>query len=251
LQETRTANQRHRTLVTALLVLLVAVLGVTPTATGQSKKGPMRVDLKKRHLGDSEADRFSDGDFFSGRMKLTDNFISESNRTFRNRPGAGRKRLYRLEHTLQIRFKEGFAVLGITCKTKMPRGTFALSNRRGTRAFYPRPELNLEPVTEYSQIGIGIRGLSLQLPFHPVTNWVSSSLGPNVAWTSTLSSTRQGWEWTWDDGRPREAQVSFVGHWAGPAEGLSFKTTCFAQGLDGDGAFPTARVKIEKSGIRA
>jgi hypothetical protein len=177
------------------------------------------------HLSDSKSTRITDGDFFSGRARLIDNFTAASHQRFRNTRHGRRKRVYLIRGTVAIRNKKDYAVAGASCRTSVGKGAFMLLTTRGQRAFFPRQANHIKQHTSEGSIGLSIKALSISLPFPAFTYYESTSVAPNVAWAS-LSSRVHNWSWSYDDGNPRTVLLGYAGYWAGSASKLKYKVKC-------------------------
>ena len=177
-----------------------------------------------RHLPDSRTARISDGDYFSGRARFIDTYVAASRQRFRNSRRGPRKRVYLIRGTLAIKNKPGFDVLGAECSQKSPRGTNMLLTN-DTRAFFPRPANHIEQRTREGSVGLSVKGFSVSLPFPAFTYYASTSVGPNVRWSS-LSSSVHNWTWAWDDGRPNDVLLGYAGYWQGPAKRIKYAVRC-------------------------
>jgi hypothetical protein len=215
---------RGRAIVAVTLTAIGAGLVLAPVAS--SKADPQRWRLGiARHLSDSRKARISDGDFFSGRARLIDNFVAASRQRFRNRRRGGRKRVWLVRGTLAIRNKPGYDVLGAGCRQKSPKGTFMLLTTHGRRAFFPREANHIRQHTSEGTVGLSLANLSVTLPFPAFSYYESTSVAPNVRWQS-LSSSVHNWSWAWDDGRPNDVLLGFAGYWAGPARAIKYTVRC-------------------------
>jgi hypothetical protein len=177
------------------------------------------------HLPDSKKARISDGDFFSGRARLIDNFVSASRQRFRNKRHGPRKRVYLVQGTLAIRNKPDYNVWVAGCKMKVPKGAFMLLTTHGQRAFFPRPANHIKQRRSEGSIGLSVGPLSVSLPFPAFTYYESTSVAPNVGWSS-LSSRVHKWAWSWDDGRPQNVLLGYSAYWAGSAKRIKYKLRC-------------------------
>lgn len=209
----------------SVLVAAMAALGLllAPAAPAKGLKH-WRFGIA-HHLSDSKADRITDGDFFSGRVRLIDNFVSASRQRFRNKKGGRRKRVYLIQGTLAIRNKQDYAVIGAACKTSVPKGAYMLLTTHGQRAYFPRPANHIKQHTSEGTIGLSLSHLSVSLPFPAFSYYESTSVGPNVNWSS-LSSRVHNVGWAWDDGQPRTVLLGYTGYWAGSARRIKYKMRC-------------------------
>lgn len=130
-----------------------------------------------------------------------------------------------MQGTLAIRNKDGYNVLGAACRTSVPKGSYMLLTLHGQRAYFPRPVQHLKPHHSEGSIGLSVGPLSVSLPFPAFSYYESTSVGPNVNWSS-LSSRVHNISWGWDDGRPRNVLLGYTGYWAGPAKRIKYKLRC-------------------------
>jgi hypothetical protein len=207
---------------TAGAATLVAGLALAPPASAGLKHWHFGI---AHHLADSRKARITDGDFFSGRTRLIDNFASASHQRFRNKKRGHRKRVYLLQGTLAIRNKSGYNVLGAGCRMRVPKGAYILLTTHGTRAFFPRPANHVKQHTSQATIGLSLLHFSISLPFPAFSYYESTSVGPNVAWSS-LSSSVHNWSWVWDDGYPQNVLLGYAAYWAGSAKHLTYHVRC-------------------------
>jgi hypothetical protein len=218
---------RGRRVRTIAVTLAIATIGVglagAPAASARGLKS-WRFGIA-HHLSDSRASRITDGDYFSGRARFIDNWVAASHQRFRNTRHGKRKRVYLVRGTLAIRNKRGYNVVGAGCRQSSPRGTFMLLTTHGERAFFPRPANHVEQHTSEGTIGLSLAHLSVGLPFPAFTYYTSTSVAPNVAWSS-LSSSVHNWSWSWDDGNPNDVLLGFAGYWEGPARAISYRVRC-------------------------
>lgn len=207
-------------------IAIVAALAVAVLAPPASAAGVKHWRLGiAHHLKDSRSARITDGDFFSGRARLIDNFVSASRQRFRNTRHGRRKRVYLIQGTLAIKNKDGYNVIGADCRTSVPKGAFMLLTVHGQRAYFPRPAQHIKQRHSQGTIGLSLSHLSVSLPFPAFTYYESTSVGPNVGWSS-LSSRVHNVGWSWDDGQPEDVLLGYTGYWAGSARRIKYKMRC-------------------------
>jgi hypothetical protein len=213
-----------RVRVGALAIATAAAIGaaLAPSASAGTKQWRFGT---AHHLPDSKTARISDGDFFSGRARLIDNFVAASHQRFRNTKHGKRKRVYMIQGTLAIRNKPDYNVWVAGCKMKVPKGAFMLLTTHGQRAFFPRPANHIEQRRSEGSIGLSVGPLSVSLPLPAFTYYASTSVAPNVGWSS-LSSRVHNWAWSWDDGLPQSVLLGYSAYWAGPAKRIKYKLRC-------------------------
>ncbi|HEY1358278.1 MAG TPA: hypothetical protein VGF21_08235 [Thermoleophilaceae bacterium] len=198
------------------------------------------------HLADSRSARITDGDFFSGRARFIDNFVSSSRQRFRNKKHGSRKRVYLIQGTLAIKNKRDYNVLGASCRTSVPKGAYMLLTVHGQRAFFPRPANHIKQRHSEGTIGLSLSHLSVSLPFPAFTYYESTSVGPNVAWSS-LSSRVHNWTWGWDDSYPQNVLLGYTGYWAGSAKRIKYKMRCKVITVHDDFHFSSATVRMTRT----
>lgn len=210
----------------ATLVLTAALAVALAAAPGADAKKVRKWSFYgDHHFKDGKSARLTDGDFFSGRARLIDNFAARSKRRFRNSKHGPRKRVYLVKGTVAVKNKKGYYVKDAQCRESVGKGSYALSTTNGVRAFFPRPAVHLQQNVAEGSIGIAAGPLSLSVPFPAVSYYTSTSTGPNVAWGS-LSSRVHGWTEAWDDANPNDVLMGYAGYWAGPAKKFKFALKC-------------------------
>jgi hypothetical protein len=242
-------GRRVRVIAVTLAVAAMGfgVVGVPAASAGGGLKS-WRFGIS-RHLSDSRVARISDGDYFSGRVRFIDNWVSASKQRFRNSRRGKRKRVYLVRGTVAIRNKDDYNVIGVGCKQKSPRGTFMLLTTHGERAFFPRPANHIEQQTGEGTIGLSLANLSVSLPFPAFSYYTSTSVAPNVGWSS-LSSSVQNWSWTWDDGHPNDVLLGFAGYWEGPARAISYTVRCEVLTVHDKWHFSRAVLRMKRKASR-
>jgi hypothetical protein len=213
---------RIRVAVAAVAAAVGILLVVAPSASAGLKHWRFGIG---QHLADSKAARITDGDFFSGRARFIDNFVSASRQRFRNKRHGKRKRVYLIQGTLAIRNKDDYNTWVAGCRMKVPKGAFMLLTTHGTRAFFPRPANHIKQRHSNGTIGLSLLHLSVSLPFPAFSYYESTSVGPNVGWSS-LSSRVHNWSWGWDDGKPEDVLLGYAAYWAGSAKHIRYTVRC-------------------------
>ncbi len=231
--------------VTGVVVATIVVGAVLAPAAPAAGLRHWRLGIA-HHLSDSRAARITDGDFFSGRARLIDNFVSSSRQRFRNKKHGRRKRVYLIQGTLAIRNKGGYAVIAAGCRTSVPRGAYMLLTLHGQRAYFPRPAEHIAQRHSQGTIGLSLAHLSVSLPFPAFTYYESTSVGPNVGWSS-LSSRVHNVGWSWDDGQPRNVLLGYTGYWAGSAKRIKYKMRCQIITVHDKFHFSSATVKMTRT----
>lgn len=230
----------------AALGLLVSLLLPTE-APGKDRRVDFRGDV---HVRDSQrGGNLKHGDDRVGKIKLLDLFIAPSEQRFRNRRGGDRKRVYRVKGTLSVIPDSGWEVSGAKCSMGVGGKSFALSNPKGNRLFFPRDRSNLETVATQGEFTAGLFGTSVTIPFPGITYHVEQT---SVAVEATAqSSRRHKWEWDTGDPRPASESFGFAGHWAAPAGRIEVFFNCRAltigdENLLNQTEFALARLRVRR-----
>jgi hypothetical protein len=230
----------------AAVILLAAIV---PSAAGRKDKSRNWSFAPDVHRQDSDRGKLKDDEGTSGGgATIVDIFIAPTTRRFRNAPNGAPKRVYRVKAALAVSMKPGYELQGAICSQETPKGSFALTSRKGARLFFPRERSNIEVESSQGSINadLGPFGVTLPLPpikYHTETTQVGVSI-------ETPSSQRHKWNFDDGDGTTTAERYGFAGHWAAAARRIDVKIRCVVIGNATDGGILNT-VKVVRGTTRA